>query len=207
VKVRNLKWKASFAVLLLSTALFIAYAVAASKAELEKPKVVTGLYASVIPVELDDWPELGTYVVLNYSYKSDIPEVDLIHALENYDSYAEGLKQQYEKGEISEELYNHFMFDVGAANGRITDKILKAFKDFNVTWERFYNGGTAALTIYIYWQPENRWFKMTETMCIDAKPFGEAENFPLANIAFGSVMISVGWIGWIALFTKQANVG
>ncbi|RLI40919.1 hypothetical protein DRO69_12235 [Candidatus Bathyarchaeota archaeon] len=195
MKVRNLKWKASFAALLISTAVFIAYAVVAS-AEQEKPIVVPGLYVGVRPVELDSPPE--EYIVLNYSHKSDINEIDLVHVLEYYDDYAEWYKQEYLEGKISEEAYN-LSLRFGES-GRLTKKVAELF---NATseWE------IHCLGHYILWEPQNRWFEITGGCCIDVDspeyPFGGDDPIHIGDIIpWGGFTLGVGWVGWATLFTR-----
>jgi hypothetical protein len=189
---KGLKWKVSFAVLLLSTVIFIAYA--ASSAETQKLLIVPGEYVGVKPVELDSPPEPSTYVVLNYSYKSDINEQDLVHVLENYDHYAEWWAQQYREGKIDEETYN--MSLEAGESGRITEKMKNEL--FNVTWDKFPQ--------YIFWQPENRWFKITCDCQLDVNseeyPFKGAHS---VSVTFGGITLSTGWIGWVALFARRRS--
>ena len=205
MKVKNLKWKASFAALLISTAIFIAYAVVAS-AEQEKPILVPGLYVGVRPVKLDSLPE--KYIALNYSHKSDINEKDLVHVLEYYDFYAEWWKQQYLEGKISEEAYN-ITLKMGATSGRLTKKVAalcNATSEWEIDWNKYFYVG-----YHILWEPQNRWFEVTSVSCIDVDspeyPFGGADPIHVGDlktiIPLGGLLLGVGWVGWATLFTRR----
>jgi len=60
---RKLKWKVSFAALLIVTAVFIAFAYVVAAAEQEKPILVSGVYAKIKAVDLDSPPENRWFLI------------------------------------------------------------------------------------------------------------------------------------------------